>query len=46
MCDDDAELEPGEAERLAALMAFGLILADMIAHPRGAAELMQGILGE
>jgi hypothetical protein len=39
MCDE-LELEPGEAERLAATLALGLILADLVAHPVGAAALL------
>lgn len=44
MCDcPDRELEPGEAERIAGLFAFGMLLADLITHPEGARELMSGI---
>lgn len=37
--DEEAELEPGEAERMGGLLLLGLLLADLIAHPRGADEL-------
>ena len=41
--DDDDELEPGEAERMAGFLTFGLMLADLIVHPEGTRALMQAL---
>ena len=41
--EDELELEPDEFWRFVAGRVLGLILADMIAHPKGAAELMEAM---
>ena len=43
MCelDDDAELELDETALMIAFCAFGLILADLIAHPEGMRKLLE-----
>ena len=40
--DAETELEPGEFERMVGLTLFGLLMADVIAHPKAAAILSGG----
>ena len=39
--DDEAELELGDAERMALLFMAGMMLADMIAHPEGTRTILE-----
>jgi hypothetical protein len=43
MPDDlyDEDLEPGEFERMLAMLLMGYILADMISHPEGASRILE-----